>query len=69
MSPSNKFACIANLLIPGLIYRMFKPKVVILIFASGKLVVTGGKEESDVFEAVDIVKKTLESKQLITYSE
>jgi transcription initiation factor TFIID TATA-box-binding protein len=48
---------------------MFKPKVVILIFASGKLVVTGGKEESDVFEAVDIVKKTLESKQLISYSE
>lgn len=55
--------------IPGLIYRMFKPKVVILIFASGKLVVTGGKEEKDVYEAVYSVKKTLESKQLISYTE
>lgn len=69
MSLSNKFACIANLRIPGLIYRMFKPKVVILIFASGKLVVTGGKEEEDVYEAVYSVKKTLESKQLISYIE
>lgn len=28
-------------LFPGLIYRMVKPKVVLLIFVSGKLVLTG----------------------------
>src|SRR3989442_5811655 len=30
---------------PGLIYRMDEPKVVILLFASGKLVCTGAKRE------------------------
>ena len=35
---------------PGLIYRMDDPKVVILIFASGKLVCTGAKKEAEVLE-------------------
>ncbi|PVX25563.1 MAG: TATA box-binding protein, partial [Candidatus Bathyarchaeum sp.] len=35
---------------PGLIYRMDVPKVVILLFASGKLVCTGAKKEEDVYE-------------------
>lgn len=30
-------------LFPGLIYRMAKPKVVLLIFVSGKIVLTGAK--------------------------
>lgn len=30
-------------LFPGLIYRMVKPKVVLLIFVSGKIVLTGAK--------------------------
>ena len=30
-------------LFPGLIYRMVTPKIVILIFVSGKVVLTGGK--------------------------
>ncbi len=38
--------------IPGLIYRMADPKVVILIFASGKLVCTGGKSAEMVDVAV-----------------
>ncbi len=38
---------------PGLIYRMKEPKVVILIFRSGKLVITGGKGEKLVHEAVE----------------
>src|SRR4030066_1376468 len=37
---------------PGLIYRMDEPKVVILIFASGSLGVTGAKKEQDVYDAV-----------------
>ena len=37
---------------PGLIYRMRDPKVVILIFASGKLVCTGAKSAEMVDEAI-----------------
>lgn len=52
---------------PGLIYRMDDPKVVILLFASGKLVCTGAKKEQDVGIAVKKLKETLESKNLIYY--
>jgi transcription initiation factor TFIID TATA-box-binding protein len=44
---------------PGLIYRMKDPKVVILLFGSGKLVCTGAKKEEDVYRAVNNVMKTL----------
>lgn len=30
-------------LFPGLIYRMMEPKIVLLIFVSGKVVLTGAK--------------------------
>ena len=52
---------------PGLIYRMDDPKVVILIFASGKLVCTGAKKEAEVPTAITKLKETLEEKGLITY--
>jgi transcription initiation factor TFIID TATA-box-binding protein len=52
---------------PGLIYRMAEPKVVILLFASGKLVCTGAKREQDVYEAVSKLHKELEEKELIFY--
>jgi len=52
---------------PGLIYRMNDPKVVILFFASGKLVCTGAKHEEDVYEAVDKLHKKLEEEELIYY--
>lgn len=32
---------------PGLIYRMVKPKVVLLIFVSGKIVLTGARVRSE----------------------
>ena len=38
---------------PGLIHRMADPKTVILLFASGKLVCTGAKRESEVYRAVN----------------
>ncbi len=38
---------------PGLIYRMDKPRVVLLIFSSGKMVITGAKRENEVYEAVE----------------
>lgn len=39
-------------LFPGLVYRMAGSKVVMLIFISGKVVVTGAKCREDVMEAV-----------------
>jgi transcription initiation factor TFIID TATA-box-binding protein len=38
-------------LFPGLIFRMLQPKVVLLIFVSGKIVLTGAKEKSHIHEA------------------
>jgi len=52
---------------PGLIYRMDDPKVVILLFASGKLVCTGAKKESEVYEAVKKLHRRLEEEGLIYY--
>jgi transcription initiation factor TFIID TATA-box-binding protein len=52
---------------PGLIYRMDVPKVVILLFASGKLVCTGAKQEEDVYEAVSKLHQKLEDEELIYY--
>jgi len=52
---------------PGLIYRMDDPKVVILIFSSGKMVCTGAKKEREVHRAVTKLQETLEEKTLITY--
>jgi len=52
---------------PGLIYRMDEPKVVILLFASGKLVCTGATKEEDVHEAISKLHKKLEEEELIYY--
>ena len=52
---------------PGLIYRMDEPKVVILLFASGKLVCTGAKKEQDVYDAVHKLHQILEDQALIFY--
>jgi len=37
---------------PGLIYRLTDPHVVLLIFSSGKMVITGAKSEDEVFLSV-----------------
>ena len=44
---------------PAAIYRMEEPKVVILIFHTGKLVITGAKREEQVHEAVDKTRAIL----------
>lgn len=48
---------ISRQLFPGLIYRMIKPKVVLLIFVSGKIVLTGAKVIYSFFRilSVDLV--------------
>ena len=50
---------------PGLIYRMSEPKVVMLLFASGKLVCTGAKHEAMVKEAVEKLHEILKDYDLI----
>ena len=52
---------------PGLIHRMIDPKTVILLFASGKLVCTGAKKESDVYRSVHNLHTLLEDKELMIY--
>lgn len=52
---------------PGLIHRMVSPKVVILMFASGKLVCTGAKYEREVYEAINKLTEELNKLGLITY--
>ncbi|ORD93962.1 TBP [Enterospora canceri] len=46
-------------LFPGLIYRMVKPKIVLLIFVSGKIVLTGAKQREDIFEAFENIYPVL----------
>jgi len=40
-------------LFPGLIYRMVQPKIVLLIFVSGKVVLTGAKTRDDIYTAFE----------------
>ncbi|MDH5389743.1 MAG: TATA-box-binding protein [Candidatus Bathyarchaeota archaeon] len=54
---------------PGLIYRMEGPRVVFLIFSSGKLVCTGARREEDVHQAVMELHRKLEQKNLINHEE
>ncbi|KAJ3363665.1 TATA-box-binding protein [Allomyces javanicus] len=46
-------------LFPGLIYRMLKPKIVLLIFVSGKIVLTGAKVREEIYEAFEKIYPVL----------
>ena len=50
---------------PGLVYRIKQPKVVVLIFSSGKLVITGGKSPEECEEGARIVRMQLENMGLL----
>jgi len=50
---------------PGLVYRLSDPKVVVLLFGSGKLVITGGRKPEDAVKAVDQIVKQLKSLSLM----
>ncbi len=50
---------------PGMVYRMSDPKVVILLFGSGKLVCTGARVPQDVERAVEKIRLELESAGLL----
>jgi len=50
---------------PGLVYRLEEPKVVVLLFGSGKLIITGGKQPEDAKKAVQKILADLENLGLI----
>src|SRR6266581_1587886 len=50
---------------PGLVYRIDEPKVVVLLFGSGKLVCTGARKPSDVEQAVEKITEELKAAGLL----
>lgn len=48
-------------LFPGLIYRMVKPRVVLLIFVNGKIVFTGAKSKEEIEESLENIYPILQS--------
>ncbi|MDD1686865.1 TATA-box-binding protein [Methanoregula sp.] len=46
---------------PGLVYRIKEPKIVALLFSSGKIILTGGKTIEDIKKGLDFLEKKLES--------
>jgi transcription initiation factor TFIID TATA-box-binding protein len=46
---------------PGLVYRIKDPKIVVLIFSSGKIILTGGRNLEDVRKGLDVLENKLES--------
>jgi len=46
-----KFCSYEPEMFPGLIFHMLEPKIVLLIFVSGKIVLTGAKKREDIYRA------------------
>jgi transcription initiation factor TFIID TATA-box-binding protein len=44
---------------PGLVYRIADPKIVALLFSSGKIILTGGKNLDDIKRGLDFLEKRL----------
>ncbi len=50
---------------PGLVYRIDDPKVVALLFTSGKVVCTGAKKREDIVRAVERIQTELSNANLL----
>jgi len=59
-SKHHPFSSYEPELFPGLIYRMIKPKIVLLIFVSGKIVLTGAKVREEIYQAFKTIYPTLQ---------
>jgi len=46
---------------PGLVYRIKDPRIVALIFSSGKIILTGGKNLEDIKKGLEVLEQKLES--------
>jgi transcription initiation factor TFIID TATA-box-binding protein len=61
-SKHHNFSSYEPELFPGLIYRMMKPKIVLLIFVSGKIVLTGAKVREEIYQAFELIYPVLSGK-------
>lgn len=57
----GRFSSYEPELFPGLIYRMVKPRIVLLIFVSGKVVLTGAKVRQEIYDAFENIYPILKS--------
>lgn len=46
---------------PGLVYRIHDPKIVVLIFSSGKIILTGGTTLESIKKGLDVLEQKLAS--------
>lgn len=53
---------------PGLVYRLSDPKVVILLFGSGRLVITGARTPQNVEAALRKIREELQAAELLRES-
>lgn len=63
-SRHHNFSSYEPELFPGLIYRMIKPKIVLLIFVSGKIVLTGAKVREEIYQAFEMIYPVLQGSLL-----
>lgn len=56
----NEFCSYEPEVFPGLVYRMMDPKIVLLVFVSGKIVLTGAKRRVDIDASFDKIYPVLE---------
>jgi transcription initiation factor TFIID TATA-box-binding protein len=56
---AEQFSTYEPEMFPGLIYRMAEPKLVLLIFQSGKIVLTGAKERQQIYKAYENIRVML----------
>ena len=67
-SRHHNFSSYEPELFPGLIYRMIKPKIVLLIFVSGKIVLTGAKVREEIYQAFEMIYPVLQGMfDLVTF--
>ncbi|CAN7937941.1 unnamed protein product [Ixodes hexagonus] len=55
-----QFSCYEPELFPGLVYRMVRPSILLLVFVSGKVVLTGAKVRQQLYQAFDNIYPILE---------
>ena len=53
---------------PALIYRWESPKVIFLIFSTGKIVCVGAKKEKDIYKAIEKLRRKLEESEVLIRS-
>ena len=61
-SRHHNFSSYEPELFPGLIYRMIRPKIVLLIFVSGKIVLTGAKVRQEIYDAFEMIYPVLQGR-------